>query len=165
MRRLFSCFISCNYHDKDRDSTDGFKIVRKADVWWHPHNAEQSGLWKSTLMLSEEFFEEIMAAPIPVDLKALKALRRSPMQLDLYMWLTYRNSYLKAETAISWDQLRMQFGAEYARSDNFKAAFKDALKKVLVVYPSAKIQTVDAGILIAPSATHISKRGKTLPIR
>jgi len=164
MRRLFSCYISCDYHDKNRDATDGFKIVKKSETWWHPQNSEQAGLWQSTLTVSDEFYDEVMAAPVPLDLRALKALKRSPMQLDLYMWLTFRNSYLKAETAITWDQLRMQFGAEYSVARQFKAAFKEALQKVLVVYPAAQIRTVDAGILIAPSATHVSKKRKTLSI-
>ena len=76
------------------------------------------------------------------------------------MWLTFRNSYLKAETAITWEQLQMQFGAEYGR----ERAFKEALQKVQVVYPAAQIRTVDAGILIAPSATHIARKRKTLSI-
>jgi hypothetical protein len=164
MRRLFSCFVSCNYHDKSHDITDGFKIVRRAEMWWHPNNPEQAGLWQSTLTLSEEFYEEVLSSPVPIDIHALKALRRSPLALDLYMWLTYRNSYLKEKTVITWAQLRMQLGAEYGRERAFKEAFKVALKKVQVAYPSAKIQTVDTGILIAPSPTHISRKRKTLSI-
>ena len=164
MRRLFSCYIDCSYHDKNRDASDGFKIVKKAETWWHPHNSEQAGLWQSTLTLSEEFYAEVRSSPIPIDIHALKALRRSPLALDLYMWLTYRNSYLKEETVITWAQLRMQFGAEYGRDRDFKVYFKLALKKVQVAYPSAKIQTVDAGILIAPSPTHIGRKGKTLSV-
>ena len=162
MRRLFSCYVSCDYHDKNQDATDGFKIVKKSNTYWHPQNAEQAGLWESTLLVSDEFYEEVMAAPIPIDLAALKALKRSPMQLDLYMWLTYRNSYLKTETVITWEQLRLQFGAEYKRERDFKAAFKDAMQKVQVVYPAAQIQSVDVGLRIAPSAPHVPKRRKAI---
>jgi len=162
MRRLFSCYITADYHDKNRDASEGFKIVRRAETWWHPQNAEQAGLWQSTLTVSDEFFDEVMAAPIPLDLRALKALKRSPMALDLYMWLTFRNSYLKADTVVSWPQLRMQFGAEYTRERAFREAFKEALKKVMVVYPAAKVQTVDGGVLLAPSPTHINRKRKTL---
>jgi len=164
MRRLFSCYVSCDYHDKNRDATDGFKIVKKAETWWHPQNSEQAGLWQSSLTVSDEFYDEVISAPIPIDLGALKALKGSAMQLDLYMWLTFRNSYLKTETAITWAQLQMQFGSGYVRIDNFKAAFLVALKKVKVVYPGADVRAVDIGILIAPSATHI-KKGKILSIR
>ena len=164
MRRLFSCYISCDYHDKHRDASDGFKIVKRSETWWHPQNAEQAGLWQSSLTVSDEFFDEVMAAPIPIDLQALKALKGSAMQLDLYMWLTFRNSYLKTETIITWDQLRMQFGSGYGRERAFKEAFKEALNKVRVVYPTAKLQVVDVGIQILPSPTHTAKKGKTLSI-
>ena len=164
MRRLFSCYVSCDYHDKNRDAMDGFKIVEKSDTWWHPQQPDQAGLWQSNLTVSDKFYDEVLTAPIPIDLGALKALKGSAMQLDLYMWLTFRNSYLKEETTITWAQLQMQFGSGYRREQDFKIAFKGALKKVLVVYPAAKIQAVDAGIVIAPSATHVPKKGKTLSI-
>jgi hypothetical protein len=164
MRRLFSCYIACDYHDKNRDSTDGFKIVKKSETWWHPQHTEQAGLWQSTLTLSEEFYEEVLAAPVPIDVRALKTLRRSPLALDLYMWLTYRNSYLKAETVITWPQLRMQFGSDYTRDRAFKEAFLVAMQKVSVVYPAAKVQALEAGILIAPAATHVPRKRKTLSI-
>lgn len=164
MRRLFSCYVSADYHDQNRDATDGFKIVKKSDVWWHPQSPDQAGLWESTLTVSDEFYNEVLAAPIPIDIKALKLLRRSPMQLDLYMWLTFRNSYLKEPTTVTWKQLQMQFGAEYGRSRDFKVAFLEALEKVHVVYPSANINPTAAGVLIAPSPVHVRKirKGKNL---
>lgn len=164
MRRLFSCYIDCSYHDKNRDASDGFKIVKKSETWWHPQNSEQAGLWQSSLTVSDEFYDEVMAAPIPLDLRALKALRRSPLALDLYMWLTFRNSYLKAETTITWTQLRMQFGAEYTRERAFKEAFLGSLQKVSVVYTAAKVQMVDTGILLTPAPPHVPRKRKTLSI-
>ena len=164
MKRLFSTYVSCSYNDHDQDADTGFKIVQRSQTWWHPQQPDQAGLWESTLTLSQEFFEEILAAPVPIDIRALKALKRSPMALDIYLWLTFRNSYLKTSTVITWEQLRMQFGAEYNRADNFKAAFTEALKKVAVVYPAAKIKPTDQGILISPSPTHVPRQGKTLVI-
>lgn len=158
MRRLFACNISCNYHSNERDTGMGFRIVQKYDLWWHPQQPDQAGLWESTLTLSEEFFTEITQSPIPIDMRALKALKRSPMALDIYLWLTFRNSYLKVSTVITWEQLRMQFGAEYTRTRAFKEAFTDALKKVSVVYPAAKISTDDQGILVSPSPTHVARQ-------
>lgn len=162
MKRLFSTYVSCSYNDEHQNADTGFKIVQKSNTWWHPQQPDQAGLWESTLTLSQEFYEEILAAPVPIDLRALKALKRSPLALDIYMWLTFRNSYLKTSTRITWDQLQMQFGADYNRADNFKQAFTDALRKVLIVYPDANIQPTDQGITIAPSPTHVSKQGKTL---
>ena len=55
-------------------------------------------LWDSTIELGEKFFQEIIAHPIPLDLNTLKALKRSPLGLDLYFWLVYR--HLLAQDAI-----------------------------------------------------------------
>ena len=75
---------------------------------------------------------------MPVDMRALKALRRSSMALDLYCWLTYRMSYLRKETVIPWPALQAQFRADYARNRAFKEKFLESLRKVLTVYTEAK---------------------------
>jgi len=44
------------------------------------------------IVLSDEFYCEILDLPIPTDLEAAKALSSSPAALDLFifMWLSYR---------------------------------------------------------------------------
>lgn len=41
-------------------------------------------------MLSERFFKEATEAPVPLDLRVLRALR-SPFEIDIYVWLTWRS--------------------------------------------------------------------------
>jgi hypothetical protein len=110
------------------------------------------------LTLSEEFFEEVTKSPVPVDMRALKALKRSPLALDVYIWLTFRTSYLRNATVITWEQLQNQFGAEYKRTIDFKIAFKDALRKVQLHYPGANIDTTDVGIALKTGATSVPKK-------
>ena len=52
-------------------------------------------LWQSKIELSEKFFNEIISHPVPLDMNILKALKRSTLGLDLYLWLNYRNFTLK----------------------------------------------------------------------
>ena len=47
-------------------------------------------LFESKIELGEKFFQEIIRNPVPLDMNILKALKRSPLGLDLYLWLTYR---------------------------------------------------------------------------
>ena len=54
---------------------------------------------------------------------ARKAVKQSPMALDIYYWLTHRMSYLGRQTLIPWEALAMQFGAEYDRTRDFKRKF------------------------------------------
>ena len=67
-------------------------------------------LWDSKIELGEKFFQEIIAHPIPLDLNILKRLKRSPLGLDLYLWLTYRTFMLKTPLTLVWRQLYRQFG-------------------------------------------------------
>lgn len=158
LQRLFACTISCHYHGKGHDAGMGFRIAQSYDLWWHPQQPDQAGLWESTLTLSEEFFQEITKAPVPIDMRALKALKRSPLALDIYIWLTFRTSYIQAGTCITWDQLQGQFGSEYSRARAFKEAFIEALRKVQLVYSGANISTNDTGIMLQPGSTSVPKK-------
>jgi hypothetical protein len=52
--------------------------------------------------LSAEFYDELVAHAVPIDLRALKAFRGSLLALDIYSWLTYRMSYLRRPCLIPW---------------------------------------------------------------
>lgn len=160
MTRLFTAAVSASYSDDHRDTGVNFTLVERYDLWWQPKTAEQADLWESTLTLSQGFFTEVTQAPVPVDMRALKALRGSPMALDIYVWLTYRLSYLKRPTVIPWGALQLQFGAEYGRLRDFKAAFSRHLKSVLLVYPDAKTRPTDTGLELRPSAPHIAFKSR-----
>ena len=114
-------------------------------------------LWKSTVTLGNTFFNEIIDRPVPIDMRALKALKRSPLALDIYCWLTYRLSYLRKPTEIPWPALQMQFGADYGRERDFKAAFLEHLRAVHVLYPEANIEEGERGLLLKPSKPHVAQ--------
>lgn len=164
MRRLFSAAVSCIYTDTNHDSGQAMNVARRWDLWWDPKQPAQAALWTSTVTLSADFFEEVIRRPVPVDMSALRALRRSPLALDTYAWLTYRMSYLRQPVTVPWEALQLQFGADYERADNFRAAVRDALRKVLTVYPEARVaEAVGAagrslGLRLEPSPTHIPAR-------
>ena len=109
------------------------------------------------MTLTQRFYDEVTEYPIPVDLRVLKALKRSPMALDIYCWLTHRMSYLKRPTVIPWEGLQAQFGADYRLTRQFKAAFLKHLAAVHVVYPEAKVDPVDAGLELRPSKPHVAR--------
>lgn len=160
--RLFSSTISCHYSDENTTQDEGFRITKKYELWWNHKNPNQMPLWKSTVTLSQDFFNEIIERPVPIDMEALAALKRSPMALDIYFWLTYRLSYLKRDAVIPWALLQMQFGADYAQDAeglrNFKKNFLIRLKNVLAVYDKAKTDNTEKGLLLKPSPPHVAKR-------
>ncbi len=157
MQRLFSCTISCNYADPQGRGAAGvnFLIADSYAMWWKPQEPDQVALWQSFVTLGNKFYEEIIAHNVPIDRRALRALRRSPLALDIYTWLTYRMSYLSKPTEIPWEALAAQFGSDYASLKHFKPEFRLALKKVLMQYPSARVGEGKYGVTLQPSPSHI----------
>lgn len=157
-RRLFASTVTASYEDKDKTADIGYRLADSSLLWWHAPDPAQAGLWKSSVTLSEAFFKEVIDRPVPIDLRALQALKQSPMGLDIYTWLTFRASYLKKPTAIPWAALAMQFGSDYGRLRDFKAAFLVELRKVHTVYAAVQVEVLEEGLQIKPMLTHIPRK-------
>ena len=166
MTTLFSSVISCHYEGKDSFVLQNVLLADKVD-WWTPQNPEEAGQWQSSLMLSEPFFKECIEHVLPFDMRAVRGLRQAPLALDIYVWLTYRMSYLSKRTTIPWVALAGQFGSGYAMTEqglrDFKRAFLRELKHVLVIYPQAKISDSVNGLVLYPSPPHVAY--KSTPIQ
>lgn len=163
MARLFSSSVHCQWENKESLSIANMPIVSKAQLWWDPKNPNQTGLWESTVRLGEDFFTEVVANPIPIDLRAVRAIKQSAMALDIYFWLTHRLSYLKKSYArdIPWAALQMQFGASYPATAqgtrDFKKQFIGQMRKVLTVYPEARVEDTTTGLILKPSPSHVPR--------
>jgi hypothetical protein len=161
MKRLFASSISCTYDDGNYWAIKNINPISSADIWWNPMSPSQLTIFESSLILNEDFFKEIIKNPVPVDMRVLKKLKRSPLALDIYCWLTYRLSYLKKTTIISWATLKLQFGANYSEGlqgeRNFKKAFLRELHKVNVFYPKANFECLEEGLSLKESKPHISR--------
>lgn len=156
--RLFASTVSASYDDPAHHAEAGYRLADRSVLWWDAPSPDQAGLWRSTVTLTEPFFQEIVAHPVPIDMRAIKVLKRSPLALDIYCWLTYRASYNRKATTVPWEALALQFGAEYGRLRDFKSAFLEELLKVSVVYPGARVEPRDAGLVLKPgSAPHVSR--------
>ena len=159
MMRLFSSTVSCKMETDTEIVGMGMRVAVRYRLWWDPKRPAQAALWNSTVTLSTDFFKELIERPVPLDMRALQALKRSPLALDIYGWLTYRMSYLKKPTEIPWEALQMQFGAGYPTTSqgvrDFKYNFLKQLRSVLVVYPEAKVADGSYGLLLSPSKSHV----------
>lgn len=155
--RLFDSTITAHYRDHSKTVINKLHVCDRATLWWDHTQPEQRSLWKSEVILSETFFKEIIDRPVPIDLRAVKALKRSAMALDLYVWMTFRLSYLDRPIEIPWEALANQFGSDYGRLRAFKAALLTELKKVVVVYPTARVTEGETGLRLSPSPTHVGR--------
>ena len=160
MRRLFGCTVTLVYEDEEHESRVSSLVADRADYWWNAKRPAAPVLWDSTIELGEKFFQEIIAHPVPLDLHTLKALKRSPLGLDLYFWLVYRTFSLKAPLTLSWKQLYRQFGAEPDRANKvaqqaFRRDCLRELKKIKSAWPDLNYHTVTGGLVVSPSPPRI----------
>lgn len=163
-KRLFSCSISADYDNEKQFSNKGPFGVGDADLWWDTQAPDQLGIFQSTLKLSETFYNEMLAHPIPVDMRVLRMLKRSPLALDVYSWLSYRMFTLsrspRSEALIPWGLLQLQFGAGYSDTAqgkrDFKRAFLRELNKVTALaYTDARVSETKAGLMLKQSPLHL----------
>ena len=159
--RLFASSVTAIYRDRQRTRIENRAVIDSADLWWHPKEPNQGSLWQSTVTLSEPFFREIVDRPVPIDMRALRGLKKSPMALDVYVWLTYRMSYLVKPTEITWQSLQAQFGAGYPTTPqgirHFRQKFLAAMKRVEIVYSGGRATPTDGGIKLLPGRPHVRK--------
>ena len=79
MRRLFRCSVQLVYEGGEHEVVVSSFIADRAEYWWDVSRPDAPSLWDSTIRLGEEFFNEIIRHPIPLDLNTIKALKRSPL--------------------------------------------------------------------------------------
>jgi len=141
LHRLFSTTIRWTFTDEagGHASGRGLVIAGEHHLGWSPRDPAQQPSWRSRVVLGAEFFNEITSSAVPIDLRAIGLLKRSPLALDIYVWLTYRMSYLRRPCLIPLEALQRQFGAHYARPTDFRRRFLRSLCQVLQVYPSLRV--------------------------
>ena len=159
MHRLFNSVISLQgTAEAEGRMLEGRRNMIIADqiiLWWDTKNPQQTMLWGSYIDLSERFYQALLASPVPVDVRALSALKSSALALDLYAWLTYeayrahQSHRARFET---WRQLQAHLGGRITRLDHFRAKAKDGLLKIRAVYPGLKLGTKQGGIEVLPES-------------
>lgn len=162
MKRLMACrIVAYEYLEQQgKRAGEGMTQMHVADdvaLWWDPQSPEQGAMWESRMTLGERFYAEIVTRPFPFDMRILRAVKRSPLGIDLYTTLTYRVSYMKQATAISWEQLHGQLGAEYGNVHEFTRKAKRELTKLKLAWPQLQYATPRGRLLLYPSSPSVAK--------
>ena len=162
MRRLFGCTVELIYQDEHGERSIASRIADRTEFWWNPKRPDDRTLWNSKIELGEKFFHEVITNPVPIDLNTLRAMKRSPLGLDLYLWLTYRTFGLKRPLRLTWPLLYRQFGVDPARSsdklivNDFRKDCLRELQKIKDAWPDLHYQTVRGALLLSPSPPRIA---------
>lgn len=177
-KRLFSSLISIEYSDNDRYMVDNILIAKKAVLCWD--RTTEKPVWGGQITLTNEFYDEITQAPVPLDLRVMQALKKSPLAMDIYAWLIYRIFLLRTKkqpyVKIPWASLQAQFGAGYGSNSkkltahnqkeielqalrDFKRKFLLRLKEVIYFYPESAgcIESKESFLILKPTKLHIPR--------
>jgi hypothetical protein len=157
LRRLFRARITFldGSGDGPRERWRNMDVAPDADIWWDYKNPKQLALFGSWIELGEKFFHAITQYPVPVDMRVLRAFKKSPFALDLYALATYeayRASAAGKPRFIPWDGLKQQLGANFKNDAEFRRKARAALLKVQVFNPGFKLIHNAAGLTIPETA-------------
>lgn len=140
LTRLFAVRIDFEWSDEfaaadGKDSMD-MQIAPGAVIWFESERQGQE-CW---IELSEQFHAVITRSRVPFDQRAMQVLKRNRLATDVYMMITKRIQALqldgKSGADIPLTSLEEQFGSSYARHRNFRAALREAIDMIKVVYPA-----------------------------
>ena len=118
-----------------------FNFMSEARIWYSrtPDQRALSSDFENVIVLSDEFYQELVAHPIPNDLEAIKLLAASPAVLDLYMWLSYCCFKAKGKEMIPLFGdfgLSRQIGSvEYSRPRRFRGMLEQWLTTIRALWP------------------------------
>jgi hypothetical protein len=163
LRRQMHALAACRLQLGFKGRTFNGQPVEQFDAWMANRDSQQRALWPGVMVLSDGYFNSLMDSAVPLDNRALMALKGSALSLDVYAWLAHRLHRIEGRgVVLHWKALREQFAQEYAGKDadkDFKKKFLPALKKVLAVYPQAKVKQVTGGVLLIGSPPPIPYKG------
>jgi hypothetical protein len=164
--RLSAAVVRLAYFTDGRAAQVNSTLVSGLDLW-APQDARQRVLWPSTVRLSADYFASIQNHAVPLARPAIRALAHSSMALDVYCWLAQRLHRIAEgkHQVVSWTALRDQFGPDYSRVRDFRRVFVAVLRAVLAVYPGARIEEAEDGLMLHRSRPPIAPRrvAKGLP--
>jgi hypothetical protein len=156
MKALAACRMTIGFGLSTIDA----KPIKEFHAWVAVDNGQRV-LWPGRIELTTDFFQSLCKHAVPLDPRALGALKHSALALDVYVWLAHRLCRITKPAGIklSWANLRDQFGQEYRAAKDFKKAFRIALHTARAAYPAAGVNEDEiGGIRLLPSPPPIHRK-------
>lgn len=163
--RLVYATIRFTFHDQEHlEVMSNVSIADDYILWWDHRTEGRAKEWGSYVKLHQRFFQDILEHGFPIDLDAVRVLRKSPLALDLYCWLAYRIRGVKSPVRVPWAMLHQQVGSDYTCSADFKKKAKRAMLKISAVWNGGINFRFTVGALrLEPSPTAVPPA--VIPIR
>jgi len=158
--RIAACRLTFKWRSADGRASawDQDHIVKGGFAFNHVEAENQGLLWHDTVLLGETFYDELCRHPVPIWEPAIRRIANQSLTIDVYIWLAYRLHVLPKPTSVSWLSLREQFGPGYTRLRAFRERFLEALEMAQAVYPRARVDVEDHGLILHPSPPPVERR-------
>lgn len=164
LRKQMNALAACRLQLGYKGRTYNGQPVEQFDAWVSNRETGQRALWPGVVVLSDHYFRELVDNAVPLDNRALHALKGSALALDVYAWLAHRLHRIEGRPVILyWTNMREQFGQEYQGKNadkDFKREFLKCLRAVLAVYPQAQVKQVTGGLMLMASPPPIPYKGQ-----
>lgn len=155
---------ACNFRIIAPDSKTGsYKHInaepfKSFDVWFSP-NPEQQTLWPSEIILSTEFYDNLIDHAVPYDMRGMRLIQNNARAQDIYLWMTQRLCRIPHNKPVfmTWQTLREMFGGQMKNIRSFPREFKAAILAAKAIYPDARIEEEDGGFRFLHSHPPIPK--------
>ena len=153
INRVFSATVFFEIKSNDKTSVARFNFISSVSLFKKdPEKGQERlpGIAKNSIILSQEFFDEVRKHPIPLDLDIVKLLRNKPLSLDVYSFLAYKAAVVKSPTKIGLDDLAEAFGS----SDLNVRKIRQSLKRIIpTISKVAKlnVKIADNAVVIGPA--------------
>ena len=149
--RIANCSFALQWSETDDLGTHtqirNHRIIDGLELW-EPRRGDN---WSGTVQLSQRFHEELLEHSVPLDKRAIAALRSNSLGLDLYTLFAYRLPRLRESLHLRWRTLQSQVGSEEGEMKELARRVRLVLPDVLAVYPQAKVELTPTGITLHPS--------------
>jgi len=156
-RRISACRLTFLTEIPGAELRQNGAFVQNAITLTTAADERQRALWQDRVRLDDGFWRSLREHPVPVREEAVRAIGARSLALDVYIWLAYRLHALTRATPVTWTALHGQFGAGFKAVRQLKPTFRDALGLALAVYPEARVDLDQAGIVLHPSAPAVPR--------
>jgi len=135
-----------------------FHFMDSMRLWFNCGQKPELATTDNTITLSEAFYQEITAHPIPVEREVIAALAHAPGLLDFYVWIAWKSWTTTRQPAripiFGANGLSNQLGsAPYSVERLFRHKIKHWLRHVKLLWPECPAQvSQDGRFLIVQSS-------------
>ena len=147
LERLLNSTISFEYslsgENRKGRAWLNMEIAPEGVLWWSHKDPEQATLFGSWIEVGEKFFDAVMNAPHPLDIRVVQHIKDSSLGIDLYTILNreaYRAMKDDQPRFLAWEWLHEQTGNEYGDVHDFRRYALIQIKAIMEVHSGLLIK-------------------------